>query len=190
MKKYIYLIILFILGMSQYGFSTITSEFLINKIPSRQSMFFDLDQNSYISWLLPPIVINWAVLKNESNFYMLNGYINSLSIFDNSHTYIMGGRINNLLISQKVNPIDIETGTNHVSILCKNYNYNDIEKIITGTWINNFTFNIQLINPFPKNEWTDDPIDNINFIIVPEPTTILILGIGAIFLRKKVRQLK
>ncbi len=70
----------------------------------------------------------------------------------------------------------------HVEIICKNYLYNTTSKMLTGTWEDNSLFSIQLVDVSGGYSPT---IDNIEFTIIPEPATLLLLSLGGLLIRRK-----
>ncbi|HML76012.1 MAG TPA: PEP-CTERM sorting domain-containing protein, partial [Anaerohalosphaeraceae bacterium] len=66
-------------------------------------------------------------------------------------------------------------------IICKDYSFNSMTSKLTGTWTDNTTFNIQLVNQTGYSP----AIDNIKFTIIPEPATLLLLGLGGVLLRRR-----
>jgi len=102
---------------------------------------------------------------------------------DNSTLFLNGGNIIKLTSSQipplsnpELPPVDPE----HVFITCRNYSYNETTGFLSGTWENWDTFNIELIsgNGLPV-------MKNIDFTIVPEPASLVLLGLGCLALRKR-----
>ena len=67
----------------------------------------------------------------------------------------------------------------HIEFVCRDHHWNEIDNILTGTWFDDSTFEIQLVNVAGY----DPVIENIFF--TPEPATLLLISIGGLFLHRK-----
>jgi hypothetical protein len=109
---------------------------------------------------------------------MSGGEINWLDINGYGTATLSGGQINTLR-NYNLQPIHDKL----VEIVCKEYNYNAQTKILTGLWGDGSAFDIQLSD---SAQYTFTPTyDIIKFTIIPEPATMLLLGIGCIYLRRR-----
>jgi hypothetical protein len=59
--------------------------------------------------------------------------------------------------------------------------YNPANKRLTGTWEDFSKFNIKLVD----YQGYSPTIDNIKFTIIPEPMTLLLIGLGGIMIRRR-----
>jgi hypothetical protein len=119
----------------------------------------------------------WQILAGGySNITIEGGAIHRLDLAsDYAQAQISSGQI--ILLGSTQNA----TYTKHIEIICRDYNYNTTSKILNGTWADNSLFNIQLVNVSGYSP----TIDNIKFTIVPEPASMLLLGLGGLFLRQR-----
>jgi hypothetical protein len=70
----------------------------------------------------------------------------------------------------------------YIQFLCKSWNYDSGTKKLAGLWGDDTGFNIQLVDTSP---WPSGfTYDSINFTIVPEPMTLLTLGLGGMAMRR------
>jgi len=104
---------------------------------------------------------------------ILGGDIHELVIGSDASAFIAGGRIDQIWSQQHVrnNP--------HITIDCKDWLYAEDTNKVSGTWFDDTTFDIQLIDV----DGFSPAIDNIRFI--PEPVSLLLMGAGLIFARKR-----
>ncbi|MBN2063723.1 MAG: PEP-CTERM sorting domain-containing protein, partial [Sedimentisphaerales bacterium] len=93
------------------------------------------------------------------------------------------GQINNISSFQVV------TNDNpHITIVCQKgwtlAYQNNIPKILYGNWLNGTSFEINFIN---QTKYGYNPVlDNIR--IIPEPASMLLLGLGGVLIKKRRRQ--
>lgn len=112
---------------------------------------------------------------SELNFY--KGAINSLEVLSAAHANLNGGQINKLTSYFLPNTHQ----EYNIDMICKAYNYNTTTKILSGTWADNSTFNIQLKDVVGYTS----TINTIDFTIIPEPASMLLLGLGGLLLHRK-----
>ena len=94
-------------------------------------------------------------------------------------TTLSGGRIDRLRSYQQATLAD-----KHIEIICKEWDYNTITKMLTGIWGDDSSFAIQLVDV----QGYTPTIDNINFVIIPEPASLLFLAAGGGILLRRYRR--
>ena len=116
-------------------------------------------------------------LDDYSSLLYLDGVTEEITLDEYSSAALKGGRIDAITSLQNVI-------TPSIDLYCQagwELITDTSGKIfITGLWMDGTDFNIQLIN----DPDYDDTWENIN-VIVPEPTTLILMGIGGILLRRK-----
>ena len=117
------------------------------------------------------------------------GYIKELTVKSRSFTNISGGQID-LLISEQTVPwgwVGVEPEPReyvpfpYVNIICRSNSWDETTNILTGVWEDYSTFNIQLEDV----DGFDKAIDNIEFTIVPEPVSLVLLGLGGLIIKTR-----
>ncbi len=125
-------------------------------------------------------------ISGNSMLGVLGGDINDFNIYSYSTATLSGGSINKIFSYQDAySPNQVHQP--HIEIKCREYD-DSIANLITGVWdVDNDgdgsydTFSIEL-----KNQTGYDPvIENIKFTIVPEPCSLVLLGLGGLLIRKK-----
>jgi hypothetical protein len=76
-------------------------------------------------------------------------------------------------------------GNPHIEMICRDHNYNETTRYLSGTWEDFSTFNIYLSSVPEVNHGYDPAIENFSFTIIPEPATLLLFGLGSLILKKK-----
>jgi hypothetical protein len=114
----------------------------------------------------------WGLtIADHSQLKFSGGHVDILDIGDYATATIGGGQINELRGFYSY--ADLQ----HIKIICDTYNYNTTTKILTGTWLDNSAFNIQLIDTAGyTSTWN-------NITIIPEPATMLLLAVGGLLLK-------
>jgi PEP-CTERM motif len=117
-------------------------------------------------------------LDDDSSLLYLDGSTEEITLDEYSSAVLKGGRIDAITSLQNVitPSIDLysQVGWGWITDTSG-------KKIgITGLWMDGTDFNIQLIN----NSEYNDTWENIN-VIVPEPATLILMGIGGLLVRRK-----
>ena len=119
----------------------------------------------------------WTLALNQnSRLHFSGGEVRNIYIYGDSTAVLSGGRIDNIRSYQRPLSGDYPPSywDKHIEIICLNYEHNESTNIITGLWVDESPFTIQLHDQtgyFPA-------ITNIEFTVIPEPTTLLLLSIG------------
>mgnify|MGYP000324321666 CR=1 FL=1 len=118
------------------------------------------------------------IMGDNSKLVFSGGDVYRLNIGGFATAALSGGQINKIYSYQSTT---IPNYMQHIEIICKDYSFNSTTNKLTGTWADNTTFNVQLINQTGYSP----VIDNIKFTIIPEPATLLLLGLGGVLLRRR-----
>jgi hypothetical protein len=121
------------------------------------------------------------LLGNNAHLLYLDGATEFIGIGGNATAVLMGGSINLIRSGQYT----ITTGTGpHIDLFCQpgwSWILDNPMLGIQGEWMDGSPFRIQFIN-----DATYDPVwTNIN-VIIPEPATLMLFGIGGILFRRKM----
>jgi hypothetical protein len=115
------------------------------------------------------------IIDDWSQLYFSGGYVNRLDLGGHARAEISGGQINKLSSGY------IPSTSPWIEIVCKDWDYSTTTKILTGTWGDNSAFNIQLIDVAGYTS----TYSNIEFTVIPEPSAMLLLGLGGLLIRRK-----
>ena len=112
------------------------------------------------------------------------GEVHEFYILSGARAVFSGGRIDNIRSTQHVEDIPVGdppvwVPDPHIEIFCRDHHWNEIDNILTGTWFDDSTFSIKLVD---VNGY-DPVIDNIFF--TPEPATLLLITVGGLLLRRR-----
>ena len=128
----------------------------------------------------------WLIRQGgNTSLEVFGGEIHELAVASNGRSVLSGGRIDQIYSQQDVELLPpVEKGgawvpDPHITFVCKEWEHDINTNILTGTWFDDSTFDIQLIDVAGY----DPAIENIQFI--PEPATMLLLGLGAVAIRKR-----
>ena len=96
-----------------------------------------------------------------------------------------GGRIDEIWSTQSAwtlagHPLELVPDP-HIEIVALDWDWDEITNVLTGTWADFSTFDIQLVDRVGY----DPVIENIAFTIVPEPASLLLIAAGGLLIRRR-----
>ena len=110
------------------------------------------------------------------------GEVYEFDISTYSRAVFSGGRIDNIRSTQSAWKYAGDPPSwvpdPHIEFVCRDHHWNEIDNILTGTWFDDSTFDIQLVDV----EGYSPTIENIFF--TPEPATFFLISIGGVFIRR------
>ena len=130
----------------------------------------------------------WELTQADYSFLNFSdGEIHLFDIHAASHAVFSGGRIDEIWSYQSAwayvgQPPELVPDP-HIEIVCLDWDWDDITNVLTGTWADFSTFDIQLVD---RTQYGYDPaIENISFTIVPEPASLLLIAAGGLLVRRR-----
>ena len=118
----------------------------------------------------------WIIhLNNSSHLDFSGGELHIIDFDHDSTATFSGGRIDRIESDQLVAPDP------HIEIICRDWTWYESPNILTGTWQDYTTFNIQLVD----QAFYTPVIENIKFTIVPEPFSLLLLAAGGALVSRR-----
>lgn len=127
----------------------------------------------------------WEIqLINNSHLYMTGGQVHEIALGNNATARLTGGLIQQIWSSQYT-----ETYGPHITIVYSG-ELPTMQTIyglphLVGQWGNGDPFAIYL-SEVPANNYGYDPaITNIRFELIPEPASLLLLGLGGLLIRNR-----
>ena len=121
----------------------------------------------------------WTMhLSDSSSVKHLGGETGAMTLSDHATAILKGGRIDYISSRQYV----LSPNQNyfpHIEIVCKVHDFDSSTKKLTGVWLDDSTFDIQLVD----QSGYDPVIENIFF--TPEPATLCMMGLGALLVRRR-----
>ena len=128
----------------------------------------------------------WELTQADYSFLNFSdGEIHLFDIHAASHAVFSGGRIDEIWSYQSAwayvgQPPELVPDP-HIEIVALDWDWDDITNVLTGTWADFSTFDIQLVDRVGY----DPVIENISFTIVPEPASLLLIAAGGLLVRRR-----
>jgi hypothetical protein len=131
--------------------------------------------------------IREILLMGYSHLDFYNGDVFTLSLSAYSTAAIYGGQFSEIMSGQSAwkhaGDPPVQVPNPHIEIVCRDWLYNAANKRLTGTWGDFSAFNIKLLDV----QGYSPTIDNIQFTIIPEPMSLMLLALGGLLLRRNQR---
>ena len=145
------------------------------KIEARDASYIEVQYTS------TPVASNTGIrittLYDNSSMLFLDGAVDQLNVRDDSTATLKGGTINSIRIYH------LSSWLSEVVIYCQ-AGYTMDSTGISGLWADGTSFDIDFIDV--GGAFSAYPTyDYVEVVVIPEPTTISLLGIGSLLIRRK-----
>jgi hypothetical protein len=124
-------------------------------------------------------------LMGYSHLDIYGGDILNMGLGSFSTATLYGGQLREIVSGQVAwksagdPPVPIPNP--HIEMVVRDWLYNPANMRLTGTWGDLSAFNIKLVDV----QGYSPTIDNIQFTIIPEPATMLLIGLGGMLIRRR-----
>lgn len=149
------------------------------RINIRNSAQIEVWSTSSLGWLGG---IYDLVLYNNSHLDYYGGETDEITIRNNATAVLKGGSINGITSMQRTTSVGVDP---HIMLYCQKDSWSWIDGNrmlgIEGLWLDGTPFYIEF-----QNHPDFDPVYT-NIEIMPEPATLILLGLGALFMKKGKR---
>ncbi len=133
----------------------------------------------------------WQIeIGNDSSLSMSGGEVHELGVSHNSTAVLSGGLIQQIWSYQSAWKLagdpPVSVPNPHITIVYSGVlpTLNSTTHLLTGLWGNGDPFSIYL-SGVPASSYGYSPaIENIQFQIIPEPVTVVLLGLGCLLTRR------
>ena len=171
-------------GTYEYAVSIENSESLLvlgagaDQIEARDTSYVEVQATAPLQVHVGGIGV--LLLHDSSTMNYYDGETGSLRIYENAQVVLQGGLIDYIRSYQYVLSPN-QTYIPHIEIVSTEYDFDSSTNILTGVWMDDSTFDIQLVD----QSGYDPVIENIFF--TPEPATLLLVGAGGLLLRRRTK---
>jgi len=180
----------------------ISTTFAYDYVIENGDDFGDLTLNNYETFLMTGgeghhlNLFNWSEATIQNTDPLIgehDGGVWHISLAGYSHLDFSGGEVHYLGMNsyatatlsggliEQIYSYQVVAPDPHIEIICRDHLWHSSTNILTGTWEDYTTFNIQLFDQTPYTP----VIDNIKFTIVPEPFSLLLLAAGGTLLARR-----